>query len=143
MKVIDDRINLLKGYIYRGEKIKGEKTPALELFDKIMNKIMNVYSNKDIHSKIKKYFKNEGVKLFEKYEKTSFDFFNYLNTLDKIITNHPHDKLNATYTGYGLEIRKVVDEYLPTMFKYILDIDDCVGDIGVFIIDIFFFCEDF
>ena len=137
LKYIDDRVNFLKQYIYSGKKFEGQKSPATELFDKIMNKVMNVYQNKDIHNKIKKYFKNEGVQIFEKYEKESTEFFNYLNFLDKKIKKNPNDKLNDI-NGYGLNIYKVVDEYLPTIWKSIYDIRSCIFDISVFIIDIFF-----
>ena len=136
-KYIDNRMKFLKEYIFSKAKFEGKKSYRIELFEKMINKIKNIYHNKEIHDKIKKYFEDVLLTVFKKYEKKFMDFFEYLNLLE-IEIKDKSNKLNKSGSGYGIDKRKLTKEYLPTILEFINDIHTYVEDMGLLIMDTYF-----
>ena len=133
---IDKRISFLRGYIYNKKKIEGEKDFVIELFEKIINKILNIYEDKNIKNILRKYFLDNYSKYFDKYDKAMRKLYNYLELLEKEIVKN-ENKLNKI-NEWGLNFNKIVTEYLPNLWKYLDELFDIIFSMSSFIIDIYF-----
>lgn len=133
---ISQRLIFLKGYVFDGIEIKGKKTEAIRMFEKIINKILNVYENKNIKKVLKTYFLDNLKIYFDKFEKAEEKLLDQLIFLQKKIVDQKN-KLNDKH-WYGLNMENVVTEYLPNLWKVLNELFEIVEDISVFIIDIYF-----
>lgn len=133
---IDQRMVFLKGYIYEGKKIKGEKDAVLMMFEKIINKILNVYENKEVKQVLRKYFLDNFIKYFNKYDDNIRNLLDQLEFLEKVVVENKN-KLNEE-NEYGINFTKLMTQYLPNLWKALDKLELVLLHMSAFIIDIYF-----
>ena len=118
--------NLKEMILY--DKYEKTKNISIIFLHKILKKIKSRYKNKDIYQKITKYYLDNINRLMNDYDKTSKEYMNYLNFLQK-----ENNKFK-----YKSNTDIIITDYLPKLVLLNNKYHDIISDIGTYIVDIYF-----